>query len=273
MAAMGTELRIGTWNLDHARGVTAKARRIALLAAMDADIWVLTETNDDHAPEGFRGAHSAPRDGSRPGGRWVSIWSRLPILEVIPVADANRTVAALIDTPLGRTVVFGTVLPWHSDRGEPPSDPPPRNWQEQDRVTPLQGAASRDLRHAFPDARLCVAGDLNMNLGGPHLYGTARGRGLLTRAMEEADLACLTSFDRVPAGALKQGLIDHILFDAAYAERAEVVATWEGRTADGARLSDHSGAVVALRVPGVRPAPSTPRSSAGGPPPAATRGR
>eukprot|EP01035_Chromulina_nebulosa_P035489 gene35489-47716_t len=53
---------------------------------------------------------------------------------------------------------------------EPPSDPPPRNWQEQARVTPLQGAAWRELRHAFPEARLCVAGDLNMNLGGPQIF-------------------------------------------------------------------------------------------------------
>ena len=156
---MGVDLRIGTWNLDHAKGVAARGLRIALLEAADADIWVLTETNDEHGPRGFTGVHSAPRAATRAGGRWVSIWSRLPILRTIPVVDDNRSVAALIDTPLGRTVVFGTVVPWHSDRGDPPSDPPARNWQEQYRVTPLLGQAWRHLREAFPDDRLCVAGD------------------------------------------------------------------------------------------------------------------
>lgn len=243
---MTAELRIGTWNLDHARGVAARGRRLAVLAAADADIWVLTETNDDHALEGYVGVHSAPRRESRPGGRWVSIWSRLPVLRTVAVADADRTAAALIETALGPVAVFGAVLPWHSDRGETPSDPPPRNWQEQNRVTPLQGEAWRALRAAFPQARLCVAGDLNMNLGGPHLYGTAHGRGLLAQAMAGAGLACLTAFDRVPAGLLRQGLIDHVLFDAADAEGARVVAAWEGRAADGAVLSDHSGVVVGI---------------------------
>ena len=208
---------------------------------------MLTESNDDHCPRGFTGVHSAPRADTRAGGRWVSIWSRLPILRTIPVVDDNRSVAALIDTPLGRTVVFGTVVPWHSDRGEPPSDPPARNWQEQYRVTPLLGQAWRHLREAFPDDRLCVAGDLNMNLGGPHVYGTAQGRRLFTEAMARAGLACLTHFDRIPAGMLEHGMIDHVLFNAASAEGSRVVSAWEGRAAGGTILSDHSGVVVAIQ--------------------------
>jgi len=34
----------------------------------------------------------------------------------------------------------------------------------------------RRLREQFPDLPIVVAGDLNMNLGGQHYYGTARGR-------------------------------------------------------------------------------------------------
>jgi hypothetical protein len=236
-----TVLRIGTWNLDHAKGAAAKARRLKLLAEADADIWVLTETNDDHAPAGFQGVHSAPCRNSRLGGRWTSIWSRLPILRSIQVADVERTTAALIDTGLGLVVVFGTVLPWHSDIGEHARDPPPRNWHEQYRVTPLHAEEGQDLRGAFPAALLCVAGDLNMNLGGPHLYGTAHGRALLAEAMTASGLDCLTRFDRVSAGTLEHALIDHVLFDAAYAEASRVAATWEGRANDGAILSDHAG--------------------------------
>ncbi len=39
-------MRIGTWNVEYAAVPAKNARRRELLVGADADVWVLTETND-----------------------------------------------------------------------------------------------------------------------------------------------------------------------------------------------------------------------------------
>jgi hypothetical protein len=251
-------VRIGTWNLEYAAGEEKNRRRHDLIASMRADVWVLTETHDDIdlSPLGHRPVHSRSRPTARPGGRWATIWSRYPVLETISVCDPVRTTAALLDSPVGALIVFGTVLPWHTDPG-PRGDA--RAWTEHHRVIPLQGAEWACLRARYPGAALCVAGDLNTNLGGRHSYGTKEGRSLLRSALDAADLVCATETDRVPEGKLRFSPIDHVCLSKRLADRASVVEAWEGRTSDGSRLSDHSGLVVevASHVHGVPPGVTT----------------
>src|SRR6266478_739572 len=112
-------MRIGTWNVEYAANAEKNYARLGILRNKPADIWILTETHDElslapsHEP-----IHSCQRPTGRQGGRWVTIWSSFPIRDRLRVNDKERTVAALIDTPHGEMVVFGTVLPWHSDRGK-----------------------------------------------------------------------------------------------------------------------------------------------------------
>jgi hypothetical protein len=230
-------VRIGTWNVEYARGEEKNARRRALILGAEADIWVLTETHDDldlrptHVP-----ISTTQRETGRLGGRWTTIWSRFPVLSVIPTRDPGRTVAALLQAPREQIVVFGTVLPWHSDRGP---DGDARNWQEQYRVTGEQSEEWERLAHEFPDAALCVAGDLNMNLAGKHRYGTIKGRALLRDGFLRANLDCATS----TVEGLSHAPIDHVVIDSARCGGTRTVAAWEG-THDGIRLSDHSAVVV-----------------------------
>jgi hypothetical protein len=235
-------MRIGTWNLNHAAVRKNDAERMRLLHEADADVWVLTETNDRVALEGYMPVHSAPRPDAAEGGRWVTIWSRLPVRRGVKVADPNRCVAAVIDARDREILVFGVVVPWHADVGEPPRHPRPRSWEEQYRVLPALGVEWRQLQATWPNAALCVAGDLNLSLGGPRYYGTARGRALLQEALQACRLECATRFERVPEGALTYPAIDHVLTPSGVA--AKVVLTWEGRTPAGVKLSDHSGLVV-----------------------------
>lgn len=241
-------IRIGTWNVEYAAGADKNARRLARLRAESADLWVLTETHDDldlsHSDYVAISTHQRPT--GRAGGRWATIWSRWPVLQGIDVDDPVRTVAALLDSPVGRLAVYGTVVPWHSDPG--PGDGPARNWSEQDRVLPLQIDDWRAIRAQFGDLPLVVAGDLNMNLGGKHYYGTARGRKALRQGLAELELACATEYDRLPIGALRHSPIDHVVVPEAWLPRTRVVAAWEGRDAAGPRLSDHSGLVVEVDV-------------------------
>lgn len=237
-------MRIGTWNVEYAAGADKNAKRMNVIRTNPADIWVLTETHDDLDLSSTHAAiHSLQRPTGRPGARWVSIWSAFEVLYRIDVGDPERTVAAMLNTPLGLLVVYGTVLPWHSDRGKHAEGAAVPYWSEHHREIPRQAGEWSDLRDRHKYAVMCVAGDLNMNINGPHYYGTKLGRTLLAEATDANRLTCVTSTDRLPTGALRYPPIDHVLLSDNVAGRARVAAAWEG-TQNGNRLSDHSGVVI-----------------------------
>ena len=101
------------------------------------------------------------------------LWSRWPITRRLDTSHPERTVAVEIAAPVGPLLVYGTVLPWGGDPGPDPAAPA-KGWSEMEGVLPLQLAEWRRLRDTHPDIPLVVAGDLNMNLGGPHHYGSKR---------------------------------------------------------------------------------------------------
>ena len=39
-------MRLGTWTVEYGAGRDKNARRLARLHTMNADVWILTETND-----------------------------------------------------------------------------------------------------------------------------------------------------------------------------------------------------------------------------------
>jgi len=239
-------LRIGTWNVEYAYPNRLEAIR-RVLAENVADIWVLTETHDDLAPPGCPFvAHSKPRpknwSGIRDGSRWVSIWSRLPIIETVylPGSDRERTVVARIELePESTLLVYGTVMPWKGDRGK-------FDWSEHHRVVPEQCAEWRALREQFPDAAFCVAGDYNTDMGTGGYYGTREGIALLRTGLGDCGLYCATDPARMPAGLLPHPPIDHVALPDAWRDRTAVVAAWP---ADKKTLSDHSGLIVEIAAP------------------------
>src|SRR5690348_9268766 len=131
-------MRIGTWNVEYATGAEKNRRRLDVLRKHNADIWVLTETHNDLD---LSATHKPILSAQRPGignvgpvSRWVTIWTRHPIRDVLSVLDDKRSVACLLDTPSGLMIVYGTVLPWHSDQGDRPSKARVPNWSEHYRV-------------------------------------------------------------------------------------------------------------------------------------------
>ncbi len=223
--------RVGTWNVELPPRSRSDRQRQCIEAG-DADIWVLTETRDTlDLSEAFQPVSTTERPG---GERWVTVWSRLPLVETVLLRDPMRTAAAVFEGPAGPIVVVGTVLPWHADRGPTGTA---RNWTEHHRVIPEQAAEWAELAARYPKATLCVAGDFNSDLAETHIYGTALGRSLLEVGLASAKLLCATR----TVGGLTHPPIDHVAVSGTV--RARVVASWEG-TVDGERLSDHSAVVV-----------------------------
>jgi hypothetical protein len=209
-----------------------------------ADIWILTETHDDLVPPNCpHVAHSKPRpkdwSGIRPGSKWVSIWSRFPIIAEpsLPLVDPERTVTALLDIGKGRKLlVYGTVLPWKGDRGI-------FNWTEHHRVIEVQRAEWLKLQRKHPDAKFCIAGDFNTDMGTGAYYGTKKGNAALRAGLSACGTFCATEPARFTADVPHIPLIDHIALSVTYETSAAVVSAWP---ADKKTLSDHSGVVVAV---------------------------
>jgi uncharacterized protein (UPF0371 family) len=69
-----TDLRVGTWNVEYARGVVKNRARLDLLNSYNADVWVLTETHDEldlsasHTAIHSEQRYSTPGDAGRRSG-------------------------------------------------------------------------------------------------------------------------------------------------------------------------------------------------------------
>ena len=237
-------LTVATWNVEYAAGPERNARRRALVKDAEADVVVLTETHDELSLDGDRAESTAERAGARAGARWTTIWTRLDVRRRLPTADADRTVAVELE---GDVIVYGTVLPWHSDSG--PAGGRQANWSEYKRVVPLQGAEWRTLRQKYPGHALVVAGDFNQSLADRHYYGGREQRRLLETTCAQSDRLLLTraAHEQVP---LAHPAIDHIAVAPPAGKVVPVrhIFGWEGAWDRPGRLSDHSGVGVVLEV-------------------------
>jgi hypothetical protein len=140
--------------------------------------------------------------------------------------------------------VYGTVLPWIGStwQGLPSTggrtflaalDAQRRDWEA--------------LRHRYPDAELCVAGDFNQDLSDRHYYGSRAGRYGHQGALASVGLVALTAHPADPVWAIApdRASIDHICVqrDSAHfaAPRLEV---WPQDWAPDCGVSDHHGVAV-----------------------------
>jgi hypothetical protein len=118
------QFSIATWNVEYGLGRELNRRRRAIMADQDVDVWVLTESHDGLGP-GERYVHVASRQRTRggriaPGSRWVSMWIRAELRpSAVPTTDPERTAACVVESALGKLLVFGTVLPWLRDSERP----------------------------------------------------------------------------------------------------------------------------------------------------------
>jgi hypothetical protein len=241
-------MRIGTWNVEYALKAGSNLRRRKVLERHKADIWVLTETRDTLRPLGqFQPAHSRQRPyygkSVKLRSRWVSIWSRFPIIARPRCDDPERTTAAIVRSPLGNVLIYGTVMPWKDDKGRCGELKDAKGWTEHHRVLPLQIAEWKRLANRYAATRICVAGDFNTDMGTGFYYGTKQGIALVENGLCSVRCHCLTAPNRTFRTKLANLPIDHIAGPRTWAPRCRVVASWEGRIGRP-RLSDHSGLVV-----------------------------
>jgi hypothetical protein len=245
------DMRIATWNLARARPGSRRAGLLQeYMAAVEADIWVLTETWKELSPgPGYECVTVSCPAGDREsaGGEcWVAVWAKSSLRgEPLITADPERTAAMRIDLfchpPL---VVFGTVLPWLSDARAPKGL---RGATAFLSALDMQYADWNRLRAAIPGAALCVAGDFNQDLVDWHYYGSARGKTALRTVLELSGLTCLTAGTADPLARYRgRASIDHICVSSELEGMVPRLMSWPALEEVGPKLTDHFGVVADL---------------------------
>lgn len=251
MTTRSSSTRIATWNVERVKPsgwkiAPAQRRR---MAAVDADIWVLTETHVDHGPEaGYNSVHTPPFIDRRPEDeRWVGIWSRYPMTPVAdPPARARGTLATLVSSPIGELVVYGCVIAWANEPtladGSATS-----MWQAHAETVEQIDRDLTAIRSRHPDIPIVLAGDFNQDRDGSGWYGTHAVRRQLTEVLDRHDLSCPTAIDVVATGLLRSHhLVDHICVSRSLVADVEVHC-WETIDDDAIRLSDHPTVAIDVR--------------------------
>jgi endonuclease/exonuclease/phosphatase family metal-dependent hydrolase len=246
-------MKLATWNVQRlTRATSVRMSRVRpYLDAINADIWVLTETGEDVSPgPGYQGVATTEFDRAShdPGEVWTKIWSRWPIERLAPVSDPARCVAARVVPPhRAPLIVYGTVLPW-----------PSSTWRGLAYKGGLAFGAALEaqasdwasLQAAYPSDDLFAMGDLNQDLcvGKPAYCGSRLNQGRLREALARASLVAFTDGvdDPIRRDSPPMACIDHICGPARLSASVRSTTRWPEAPAPVRGLSDHFGVAVEL---------------------------
>ena len=246
-----SSLRVATWNLDRRKNRRRlRQARLDQLQAIDADIWVVTETDASvELGDLHRLATVAPKEvGYADTESFAAIHSRYA-MRGLPTSDAQFAVCAEIpESPLGPLVVYGSIITYHFDgvrEGEA------KAWARHHAAVRTQAADWLKLRQEYPTHMLIVAGDFNQALDGVGKYRNRTSTDALWSGLEAAGLRCLIATDFPAEGKLEsRHSVDHIAVSEEALESVEwIVSAWEGSNANG-KFSDHNGVCVTFSSAG-----------------------
>jgi exonuclease III len=205
------QIRIATWNVGWtSNGSRHFEQSRELIAELDADVLVLTETTRSLVPDGGFLARGGPDWGyeTQPGRRKVMLWSRWPITDVSnEIAEpGGRHVSATVQSAIGPVRVHAVCLPWshaHVSGGLKSR----RVWEDHLSFLValgdlLRGEAADPETEGLP---LILAGDINQREQ-PRPYGGHKVRKAWAEVLKEAGLTLVTDEAMIDKVAIGPGL-------------------------------------------------------------------
>lgn len=238
-------IRIATWNLErpNLNGWTKNPRIIGRMQDINADLWILTETNASVSPgiDYFSTATLPVKNYHRLGESFTAIWTKWRMLRLIPTFDASLAICAEVESPFGPMIVYGTIITYANDPGPKNKS---KQWEEHRKSILKHSDDWQRIRNDYPGHHLIVGGDFNQSRDGSGWYENKEALNLLTEALYKSELTCVTDIDMRKAGQLKKrASIDHICVSKGLTANFSV---WEGTTEDNIKMSDHNGVLVEL---------------------------
>ena len=251
-------MKIANWNIER---LSKRKRELVTnkVIEIDADIFVFTESTSLLKLDKYESVHSEEFD-HRPNEQWISIFSKYPIKKQVVTFNGNRTCCAIINSPLGNVIIYGTIIPYHNagvsgDR-YPVSGYKP--WEYHCEDIERQSEDWKRIKQLYPNLPFVLIGDFNQVRDGEKRgYKTKKGNDLLSQALVENDLVSLTDFSFENKGLLsinpKTGKvkrnIDHICIskDLMEIDSSPIIGAWDQFSDDGKNMSDHNGVYVTIR--------------------------
>lgn len=241
-------IRIATWNLERPsqNGWRKNQRRLDKIDEINADLWILTETNSAIAlkEQGYTAIESLPIQGYHKAGEHLStIWSRWQVNRCLDTFDVTVAVCAEVDSPFGAMIVYGTVITYANDKGLSGTS---KRWEEHRKSIDQHYQDWKRIKQQYPHHLLCIAGDFNQSRDGSGWYEDQESVKMLTSALQSLEITCVTEKDMRTQG-LSKALVDHICLSDALSSSVVGVGAWEGTTAEREKMSDHNGIFVELK--------------------------
>ena len=215
-------MKLLTWNIE-SPAITAnkKAAIIKKLEELDADIIIVTETNEAiELAEEYHVYHTPYLKSIAFGVKTnrTTIYSKYPSLRNLKVNDADTCVCHAFETPLGKLCVYGTIIGNLGGKGGQFKIPFAQQLVEY-----------KEIIKEYP---LCIAGDLNINFTG---YAYPSKEAIIT--MQDF---CLKN-DLVNLTAGIENCVDHIILSKSFiGNRDTQIQSWN----HDLKLSDHIGVMV-----------------------------
>ena len=221
-------MKIATWNIERPTSTSKRLPSIIQrLKDVDADILILTETNDTiDLGEVYTTFHTSELKETfyKAGEKRVSIYSKYKSNEQLKTFREDTSLCVILQTPLGDLAVYGTIIGTNGSKGHNFTD---------DLALQLI-----DFDNIAANYNLCIAGDLNITFGDNYYY-TKDGRDKLNSSFTKLNLVNLTS------GI--QNNIDHIVITKSFiGERAHQVENPWNNPPDSKIYSDHQGVAVSI---------------------------
>ncbi|MBE9009284.1 endonuclease/exonuclease/phosphatase family protein [Pseudanabaenaceae cyanobacterium LEGE 13415] len=240
--------RIATWNLERPtqKGWTKNQRRLEQIRKIDADVWVLTETNQaiDLHPDYESVVSVAWKNHHQLGENLTTLWSRWKILQRIATFNPIWAVCAEVESPFGAMIIYGTVITYANDKGIGGSS---KRWEEHRRSIQQHHEDWQRIQKQFPKHLICIAGDFNQSRDRSGWYEDKQSVEMLSAALQDLSLVCVTEENFQKTG-LSRSTVDHICLSQSLVLSTRLVGAWEGKTSQG-KMSDHNGVFVDLTSP------------------------
>lgn len=219
-------MKIATWNIERLQHKSKLDTILQVLAALQADILVLTETDSRIELKHYQNMISSSNlfainsDNYKSTENRISLYTNYEILNRLETYDKYTSLCVELKTPFGNLIVYGTIIGIYGNRH-----------------THFKSDLSKqllDYEKCSKMGNLCVIGDFNISFS-DNYYFTNDGRNQLNHFFDKNKLTILTQESK--------NCIDHIAISTAFCEGfAKEIGEWN----IDKKLSDHKGICVSL---------------------------